>query len=93
MTFVFLGLFIVRDLGIPHVLIFIIVTIFTFLGCWVIYELVKRRKWTRRVFGIKEFPTKDPENENSFIIKFCIRCGAERNPSAVNFCDNCGSQY
>jgi hypothetical protein len=93
MTFVFLGLFIVRDLGIPDLLIFIIVTIFTFLGCWVIYELVKGRKWTRIVFGIKELPIKYPENEISFVIKFCIRCGAERNTSAVNFCDKCGYKY
>ncbi|OLS28854.1 MAG: Glucans biosynthesis protein C [Candidatus Heimdallarchaeota archaeon LC_2] len=78
MSFVFLGLFIIRDLGIPDFLIFIIVTIFTFLGCWGVFELVKRKKWTRSFFGIKESSTicsscNFSVRENN---KFCTSCGS-----------------
>lgn len=93
MSFVFLGLFIVRDFGMPDFLIFIIVTLFTFLGCWGVFELVKRNKWSRRVFGIKETDQINVGERSKNIgesYQICSNCG-DHVPMINNFCNSCGS--
>ena len=66
MSLVFIGLDIVRGwrLGWPIEMLFM--TVFVFFGCWVIFELVKRTKLTRALFGIKPLmqgPASTPPTE------------------------------
>ncbi|MHA2250734.1 MAG: acyltransferase family protein [Candidatus Kariarchaeaceae archaeon] len=94
MSFVFLGLFVIRDLGIPDFLIFIIVTIFTFLGCWGVFELVKRKKWTRRFFGIKDLDPLSISDDRRELVGgadfICSKCNTPA-PVSNKFCNKCGS--
>jgi len=54
MIFLYLGAYIVLPLGIPAILQFLLVLVFTFSGCFITYELVIRRLTLfRPLFGLK----------------------------------------
>jgi peptidoglycan/LPS O-acetylase OafA/YrhL len=54
MLFLFIGACLILPLNIPTELKFILVTIISFIGCWLIYEFVIRRiKLLRPLFGMK----------------------------------------
>lgn len=54
MSFIFIGLFLFRDLGLSLSINFILITAFTLFGCWLSFRLVVRTRLTRLLFGIKE---------------------------------------
>ena len=54
MIFLYLGSFLILPLGIPTILEFIIIVVFTGIGCFTMYDLIiKRASFLRPLFGLK----------------------------------------
>ena len=54
MIFLYLGSFLVMPLGIPVILKFLLIVLFTGIGCLTFYDLIIRRiSFTRLLFGLK----------------------------------------
>jgi glucan biosynthesis protein C len=53
MVFLYLGSLLIFPLNIAVQLKFVIVLLITFAGCFITYELVRRLKWIRPLFGLK----------------------------------------
>ena len=62
MIFLYLGSYLIFPLSMPAPLKFILVTAFTFSGCLICYDLIRRVNWLRPVFGLKRTrkSTKEP---------------------------------
>ncbi len=55
MTFCLLALYYLKDVALYWPLKLILIAVITFGGCWITFEIVKRNKVTRMLFGIKSF--------------------------------------
>ncbi|WP_224995933.1 acyltransferase family protein [Cesiribacter sp. SM1] len=53
MMFLYLGSYLIFPLSLPVPLKFVIVLAFTFIGCFLCYDLIRRVNWLRPVFGLK----------------------------------------
>lgn len=53
MVFLYLGSYLIFPLSMPVQLKFIFVVAFTFIGCLLCYDLIRRVNWLRPVFGLK----------------------------------------
>ena len=53
MIFLYLGSSLIFPLSLPVPLKFVLVVAFTFLGCFICYDLIRRANWLRPVFGLK----------------------------------------
>jgi hypothetical protein len=53
---ILITLFYVKDWEIFWPVKFLLITAITFVGCWIIFEIMKRNKVTRMLFGIKAIP-------------------------------------
>ena len=54
MIFLYLGSILILPLEIPTILKFILVIAFTFIGCFALYELIRRVSFLRPLFGLKK---------------------------------------
>ena len=54
MIFLYLGSFLILPLEIPTILKFILVIAFTFIGCFALYEIIRRVPFLRPLFGLKK---------------------------------------
>jgi peptidoglycan/LPS O-acetylase OafA/YrhL len=57
MIFLYLGSVLILPLEIPTILKFILVIAFTFIGCFALYELIRRVPFLRPIFGLKKVTT------------------------------------
>lgn len=53
MIFIYLGALLIFPLAIPVQLKFVILLLITFAGCFLCYEVIRRIKWLRPLFGLK----------------------------------------
>jgi peptidoglycan/LPS O-acetylase OafA/YrhL len=53
---ILITLYYVKDWEIFWPVKFLLITVVTFVGCWIIFEIMKRNKVTRMLFGIKHLP-------------------------------------
>ena len=54
MIFLYLGSVLILPLEIPTIVKFILVIVFTFIGCFALYELIRRVPFLRPLFGLKK---------------------------------------
>lgn len=54
MVFLYLGSILILPLGIPTILKFILLVIFTLIGCFATYEVIKKIHYLRPLFGLKD---------------------------------------
>jgi len=57
MIFLYLSSYIILPLDIPTIVKFILVAVFTFIGCFGLYELIRRVPFLRPLFGLKKINT------------------------------------
>ena len=59
MIFLYLGSVLILPLEIPTIVKFILVIVFTFIGCFALYELIRRVPFLRPLFGLKKMAPAD----------------------------------
>lgn len=69
MIFLYLGSFLIFPLSLPVRLKFVLLVAFTFIGCFIGYELIRRANWARPLFGLKRIKkrTKDSAEKSNIL--------------------------